>query len=64
MSIGSLKALGDNIRRMRQLFAHRAQIDRSYIGQIERGERNISFSNLCKIAEALGVSVSNLEEDV
>lgn len=71
MSVDNLKALGDNIRRLRQSlelsqeeFAHRANIDRSYVGQIERGERNISFSNLCKIAEALGVSVSNLVEGV
>lgn len=67
MVVDNLKALGLNIRSLRQTmelsqeeFAHRANIDRSYVGQIERGERNISFNNLCKISEALGVSVSDL----
>jgi transcriptional regulator with XRE-family HTH domain len=32
----------------------------SYIGQIERGEKNISLLNLAKIAEALEVSLSQL----
>jgi len=32
----------------------------SYIGQIERGEKNISLLNLAKIAEALDVSLSQL----
>ena len=71
MAEHNLKALGENIRRQRhsldlsqEEFAHRANIDRSYVGQIERGERNISFRNLCKIAEALGISVSALAEGV
>jgi len=45
-------------------FAHMAELDRSYIGQVERGERNISFKNLCKIAAALNVTVSALTEGV
>lgn len=64
-----LKILGENIRAMRkernlsqEEFSHRAGIDRSYVGQIERGERNISFNNLYKIAEALNTSVSKLTE--
>jgi len=32
----------------------------SYIGQIERGEKNISLLNLAKIADALEVSLSQL----
>lgn len=32
----------------------------SYIGSIERAEKNISLLNLQKIADALGVTVSNL----
>ena len=38
-------------------FALIAHLDRSYVGQVERGERNISFLNLWKIAVALGVNL-------
>lgn len=37
-----------------------AGLDRTYVGGIERGERNPSFGSLVKIAEALGVSVSEM----
>ena len=67
----SLELLGRKIRKLRQEkglsqeeFAHSADIDRSYIGQIERGERNIAFSNILKIARALGVKVSDLTEGI
>ncbi len=40
--------------------AHRAGIDRSYVGQIERGEKNITIKNIYKIADGLQVSVPEL----
>lgn len=36
--------------------AEKCELDRSYIGGVERGERNVSLINIVKIAEALGVS--------
>ncbi|KXZ61395.1 anaerobic benzoate catabolism transcriptional regulator [Microbacterium laevaniformans] len=36
--------------------AHQAGLDRSYVGQVERGERNVSLDNIHRLAEALGVS--------
>jgi transcriptional regulator with XRE-family HTH domain len=36
--------------------AHYANLDRSYIGGVERGERNVSIENICKISKALGCS--------
>jgi transcriptional regulator with XRE-family HTH domain len=57
-------------RRVRQLrkekgvsqeaFAHQIQIDRSYFGSIERGERNVSLENICLIAAGLGVPPADL----
>lgn len=37
-------------------------LDRTYIGGVERGERNISLINIHKIAKALGVSPKELME--
>ena len=41
-------------------FAHISGLHRTYIGQIERGEKNISFENLTKIFSVLGVTLSEL----
>jgi y4mF family transcriptional regulator len=62
-----LKTLGERIRQMRkdrgltqESLADKAGIDRSYIGGVERGERNLTFSMLCQICEALGCDVAAL----
>lgn len=39
---------------------HRAGLHRAYIGQVERGEKNIGLRNLEKIAKGLGVKVQDL----
>jgi transcriptional regulator with XRE-family HTH domain len=41
-------------------FAHVSGLHRTYIGQVERGEKNLSFANLQKISGALGISSSEL----
>jgi len=62
-----LKVLGERIREMRKVknltqedLAYESDIDRSYIGGVERGERNLSFDKLCQIANALGCDVAAL----
>ena len=39
-------------------------IDRSYLGFIERGERNVSFDVMAQIAKALDVSMNELTRDL
>jgi len=55
------------LRRMRGLSQERlallADLDRTYVGSVERGERNISLVNIEKLAKALGVPVSQLFAD-
>ena len=43
--------------------ALRAELDRSYLGKIERGESNVSLVNIHRIAEALGVEAEDLFVD-
>ena len=44
-------------------FARQVGLDRSYIGGVERGERNISLENICRIAFGLGVCAEELFRD-
>jgi len=37
-----------------------AEIHRTYIGDVERGTRNIALVNMTRIAKALGTSLSRL----
>lgn len=40
--------------------AHKADLHRTYIGMIERAEKNITLINIEKIANALEVDINNL----
>ncbi|WP_098749496.1 helix-turn-helix transcriptional regulator [Paenibacillus sp. EZ-K15] len=58
-----LKMIGERIKQLRKKqgmtqeeLAEKAGINASYIGTVERGERNISIETLEKIIEGLGVS--------
>lgn len=62
-----LTLFGERVRVLRQTrrlsqeaLALAAGLDRTYIGGVERGERNISLLNIQKIAQALGVSPADL----
>lgn len=61
--------LGENIRSARKAqglsqekLAFRSGHDRTYIGHIERGSRNITVISLCRIAKALNSSPRTLLE--
>lgn len=62
-----LHLFGKKVRQLRkerglsqEAFADVCGLDRTYIGGIERGERNISLRNLSVIAKGLGISMSDL----
>ena len=40
--------------------AFQSKLDRSYLGGVERGERNLSFVNVVRLSEGLGVSLREL----
>jgi transcriptional regulator with XRE-family HTH domain len=46
-----------------EALAAMADIHRTYLGDVERSERNISIDNIEKLANALGVDVSELLSD-
>ena len=43
-----------------EYLAFEAGLDRTYIGGIENGKRNVSLVNICRLAEALGTTPSDL----
>jgi transcriptional regulator with XRE-family HTH domain len=47
-----------------EAFADLCELDRTYIGGIERGERNVALINIEKIARALKLSLSELFRSV
>lgn len=52
--------LRESPRLSQEALAHRVGLDRSYVGQIERGEKNITLDNIFRVADALGVSPRDL----
>ena len=63
----TLVKLGDAIKRARkklglsqEALAVDAELDRSYMGGVERGEHNLTLIGLTKIAKALDVKPSSL----
>jgi transcriptional regulator with XRE-family HTH domain len=65
-----LVALGARVRKLREAagmtqegLAHAADLHWTYVGQIERGERNPTYKNLLKLARGLGVDAAQLVQD-
>lgn len=62
-----LRQFGDNVKKLRkargwtqEYLAKRAGLHRTYIGSIERSERNVSLVNVEKIAKSLNVTIETL----
>jgi len=66
-----LLRLGRRIRRARKLlslsqkgFATKCGIDRSYLGGVERGDRNLTFGVLCTICDGLSCDIAALSKGI
>lgn len=62
-----LKGFGQKLRQLRkcegfsqEAFALECGLDRSYVGAIERGERNLSLRNIEVVADKLNLIISEL----
>ena len=62
-----LKKVGDRIRKLRleagfsqEKLSFECNLDRTYVGSVERGERNIAIKNLYKLSKVLNISISEL----
>lgn len=59
--------LGRRVRALRnaqgmsqEQLAEKARVHRTYVGSLERGERNVALINIVRLANALGVDPSEL----
>jgi len=66
-----LERFGKRVRELRseqgysqESFADECELDRTYIGGIERGERNVALRNIERIAAALGITLADLMDEV
>ena len=66
----ALVALGDAIRRVRQAkeisqekLALLADVDRSYVGRVERGDNNVAVLTLSKLALAMDITLAKLFQE-
>ena len=68
---GYLLAIGTAVRSYRkeqgfsqEALAHMTGIDRSHMGKIERGERNLTFSSLCQICVGLNCDIAAVTDGI
>jgi transcriptional regulator with XRE-family HTH domain len=55
-----IREIREKVNMSQKDLAYSSDLDRSYIASVESGQRNISIVNLEKIANSLGVTLSEL----
>ncbi|AWB69125.1 transcriptional regulator (plasmid) [Saccharobesus litoralis] len=56
----NLKELRSRVNLSQEELADLAGLHRTYVGSVERGERNISIDNMERLSRALAVDITNL----
>jgi transcriptional regulator with XRE-family HTH domain len=71
MPLTAAQSVGRTIRRLRERaemsqeeLAGECGLHRTYVGSVERGERNVSLDNIVRIARALAVRPSVLLDEI
>ena len=59
-----IKASRKTLGRKQKDFCERCGLERSHFDQIERGERNVTFSNLCQICDGLNCDIAAVTEGI
>ncbi len=63
----AIRKFGKRVRETRQSFgwsqdqlAFELEVDRSYVSSLERGQRNPTLKTIARVAEAFGLTISDL----
>jgi DNA-binding Xre family transcriptional regulator len=59
-----IKACRKFLGRRQKDFCERCGLERSHFDEIERGERNVTFSNLCQICDGLNCDIATVTEGI
>jgi transcriptional regulator with XRE-family HTH domain len=66
-----LREFGQHVRKLREAakwtqeeLAERSGLHRTYIGSIERGERNLALLNIRKVANAFSLTLSEFLDEI